>query len=392
MPKELVKVKTIKTVELLLITLIISLIGMHVIGHQNPEKIFNLQLYFIFATVVVCLMSFVKFSTIQHYTYTMYFITISLLALVLLYGYMAGGATRWISFGKFRFQPSELLKLVLPLVLIKYYQSDKLPLSKKRIYISILIIAIPVFLVLLQPDLGTTLIIIISSIFIPFLLGLKKRTIQLTSAFLLIMLPIFWNLLLPYQQTRIRAYLNPGNYSSSSFQVQQSIIAIKKGGMFGQSIVKVNVPAGTTDFIFSMYTNEFGALGVLFLIIFFNRLIKNIIYLAKSTKNPILTALAGSYAFLLTCSLLVNIFMVTGLLPVVGLPMPFMSYGGTAFLVNITIITILVTAFRKSEKYPIKTIGEDFQKRQHSRMKLLTYFLSIGQLLILLRLLFIYLK
>lgn len=147
-----------------------------------------------------------------------------------------------------------------------------------------------------------------------------------------------------------------------SFQVKQALLAIKEGGLFGQANTECNIPAGITDFIFSVYAYHFGFLGVIFLLFLFYRLIKNIIFLAKTNSNPLLTALAGSYAFLIVCSLLVNILMASGILPVVGLPLPLMSYGGTAFIVNIIILTILATAFRNQIQLPIPIFAASSEK------------------------------
>lgn len=385
-----IQIKNLKIFEILATTLLISLMGMYLIACNSPDKIPFIQIQFIIATALVAVASFVKFSFIHQNAYAMYAATLVLLALVLVYGHSAGGATRWISLWNLRFQPSELLKFVLPLVLIKYYQSKQLPLSKNSIYISILIITVPIFLVLIQPDLGTAIIIMATSVFVPYLLGLKRRTIKLTACLLLATLPIIWNLMLPYQQLRVLAFLWPSNYAPHAYQVKQAIMAINHGGMFGQGKMQVAVPAGTTDFIFSLYACRFGAIGILVLLFLFARLINGIIYLAKTTPNPILAALAGSYAFLLTSSLLVNVCMVTGMLPVVGLPMPFMSYGGTAFIINITIITILATAFRNTRGPDTSNLGPDFRKRQHIRLKRLTNFLYIGLAIILARLTYIH--
>jgi rod shape determining protein RodA len=246
--------------------------------------------------------------------------------------------------------------------------------------------------VLHQPDLGTAIIIIVTSIFVPYLLGLKKQTVILTILLMLAIIPVLWSLLLPYQKMRILCYLWPSEYFLSSFQVKQSIMAIQKGGLFGRNDVMINVPAGTTDFIFSVYAYKFGAIGIILLLALYKRLIKNIIYLAKSTSNPILSALAGSYAFLLISSIVVNMLMVTRLLPIVGLPLLLMSYGGTAFLVNILIISILVTAFRKPNTQITNNIGPDFRKRQLARLNRLSIFLNFSQWLIIFRLVFIYLN
>ena len=385
-----IQIKKLKIFEILAITLLISLMGMYVIGCHAPQKIPFIQIQFCIATVLVAITSVVKFSYIHQNAYVMYTATLVLLTLVLFFGFTAGGATRWITLGNLRFQPSELLKLVLPLVLIKYYQSKQLPLSKKSIYVSILIMVLPIFLVLIQPDLGTALVIIATSVIVPYLLGLKRRTIKLTACLLLATLPIIWNLMLPYQQLRVLAFLWPSNYAPHAYQVKQAMISINHGGMFGQGKMQVVVPAGTTDFIFSLYACRFGAIGILVLLFLFARLINGIIYLAKTTPNPILAALAGSLSFYLTSSLLINVCMVTGLLPVVGLPMPLMSYGGTAFIINITIVTILVTAFRNTHAPNTSNLGPTFRKRQHIRLKRLTNFLYIGLAIVLARLMYIY--
>ncbi len=385
-----VSITTIKIFEILLLTLLISLIGMYVIAENSPEKITSLLVSFLLGTTIMLIMVFVNFATIYRYAYTMYVITNILLILVLTNGDMVAGSTRWISFGDFRFQPAELLKFVLPLVLVKLYQSTDIPLSINSVYRPMIIIAIPISLVLFQPDLDAAIILIALCAFVPFILGLKKKTILATSLLSLCLLPICWIVLLPYQKMRILAYIWPKDYDRFTYQVKHAIYAVQNGGLSGSNKTTF-VPAGTTDFIFSLHAHKFGAFGIIILFILFARLIKGIIYLAKSTTNPISSTLIGSYAFLLTSTLLINVLMVLGVLPVVGLPLPLMSFGGTAFIVNIVIISVLVKAFHNHD-FQINCIDPDFQKMHHLRLNRLTIFLNIGLWLIIFRLSYIYLN
>jgi rod shape determining protein RodA len=391
MQNDFVRIKEIKILEILLISLLISLIGIYIIVSNSSDKSISLQFHFLLATGIIATLPFLSFSLIQRSAYTLYATTIVFLCLVLVIGHKVGGATRWVSLYDFRFQPSELLKLVLPLTLIHYYHSKKLPLSSKYIFFSIFVITIPLLLVLVQPNLGTSLIILSTSVFVPFMLGLSKRTIRITLVLLLILLPLLWDFLFPYQQLRILAYLSPSKYSESVYQVQQSILVIQKGGFWGVNDLVLTVPEGSTDFAFSIFAYRFGLFGVMFLFFLFHRLIKNIIYLARMCRNPFLLALAASYAYLIVCSLMINVFMVTGLFPVVGVPMPFISYGGTAFLVNVSIVTILVAGFKKNVSYPIDITSVDFRKRQYRRLNQLSLFSNLVLLSVVLRLFYLYL-
>ncbi len=314
------------------------------------------QTYWIFLGVFAFLLVvWIDYHEIARLAYPLYGVTLLLLVMVLLIGPVIQGSQRWISLGLFAFQPSELLKVALLLTLSRYF-SDYYPkgcLSLRQLIPPLLILLIPALLVLKQPDLGTALAI--SSIFFTliFVLGFRSRFLIYSSLSLGMLFPFlwqfFWSHLRDYQKDRILTFLNPtSDPMGSGYHVIQSKIAIGSGGLLGKGFMKGTqsqlkfLPEGHTDFIFSVFSEEWGWFGILFLFLLFVLVVGWGIDIATKAKDLLGMLLAAGVVGLISFYFLVNVGMTLGVMPVVGIPLPLMSYGGTSMVTTLALLGLLV--------------------------------------------------
>ena len=268
----------------------------------------------------------------------LFFLCLVLLILVLLIGETRNGATRWLNIG-FSFQPSELMKIAMPLMIARYISSGALPPSAFSVGASIMIVLVPSYLIMEQPDLGTSILIAFSGLVVIFLSGLKKRYLAVAFGLFLAYLPLMWANMHPFQKNRVLAFLNPGSDpTGSGYHLIQSKIAIGSGGLFGKGWLNSTqgqldfLPERTTDFIFAILAEEFGFLGVSLLIGIYLFIIGRGIMIAINAQDLFSRLLASSISLTFFVYVFVNIAMTTGLLPVVGIPLPLISSGGTSML------------------------------------------------------------
>ena len=267
-----------------------------------------------------------------------YFFGLILLSLVLFLGDIGQGAQRWLDIG-IRFQPSEIMKLAVPMMVAWYLHEKKLPPSGKQIFIIFILILIPSILIAKQPDLGTSLLVFISGMLIIFLAGIPFRYI---SALVLMAIPssvVLWRLMQDYQRQRVITLLNPDSDPlGAGYNIIQSKIAIGSGGLFGKgwtngSQVQLEfLPEKSTDFIFAVIGEEFGLLGLLSLLILYTLIITRSLYIASQAPDLYSRLLAGSISLTFFVYVFVNAAMVIGLMPIVGIPLPLISYGGTSMV------------------------------------------------------------
>ena len=314
------------------------------------------QIYWIIiGWVAFLLMAWIDYHEIVRFAYPIYGVTVLLLALVLLVGRVGMGAQRWISIGTFSFQPSELAKLSILLALAKFF-SDYYPrkgLNLRQLFVPGAILLVPMLLILKQPDLGTALSV--SSIFLAmvFVLGLRSKFFIYFSLFSAMLFPFvwqfFWSHLKDYQKGRLLTFVNPTNDpSGTGYHITQSKIAIGSGGLFGkglyggtQSQLKF-LPESHTDFIFSVFAEQWGFIGILVLFILFLFLVLWGIEIAYKSKDPLGSLIAVGVIGLLSFYFLVNVGMTLGVMPVVGVPLPLMSYGGTAMVTTMGLLGLLL--------------------------------------------------
>ncbi|MDH3609309.1 MAG: rod shape-determining protein RodA [Gammaproteobacteria bacterium] len=280
----------------------------------------------------------------------LYLLGIALLLVVMMIGYSGKGAQRWIDLGVVRFQPSELLKIFLPMMVAWYFSEKPMPPTIPQIFIALIIIAIPAGLVLTQPDLGTALLIAFAGICVIFLAGITWRLLAVFGGIALASMPVFWFYLHDYQRQRILTMLNPeSDPLGTGYHIIQSKIAIGSGGVYGKGWLNGTqsqldfIPERSTDFIFAVFSEEFGFLGVVLLLCAYGFIVMRGLTIAARAKNTYSRLLAGSLSLSFFAYFLVNIGMVSGLLPVVGVPLPLISYGGTSAVTLLAAFGILMS-------------------------------------------------
>ena len=264
---------------------------------------------------------------------------LSLIA-VLFFGVGAKGAQRWLDLGFTRFQPSELMKIAVPMMVSAYLSNRYMPPRFKYVFVATLATLLPVFLVARQPDLGTSLIIFSSGFFAIFLAGLRKRYLVATGLLALAAIPTLWfYVLLDYQKQRVLTLLNPGEDKlGAGWNIIQSTTAIGSGGWSGKGWTQGTqsqlnfLPESHTDFIIAVLAEEFGLIGVLGLLLVYLLLIGRCMVIALNAQTLFSRLVAGTLSLTFFVYIFVNMGMVSGILPVVGAPLPFISYGGSAIV------------------------------------------------------------
>ena len=295
---------------------------------------------FILGLMIFFLVIFFDLRLIFGYAYLIFFLSIISLAIIPFFGIESNGATRWINIAGISLQPSEFVKYTLILALAKYFHSINNDSGFiKTLIIPLIITIVPVFLVITQPDLGTALIILLGGISLFWISGLNYKYFIAGVFSILCSLPILWQYLKDYQKDRVLTFFNPERDPlGNGYHIMQSKIALGSGGIFGKGYMEGTqshlnfLPEMQTDFIFTMLGEEFGFIGTLLLLLIYAALIMISIRLALKSRS-----LFSKYLSLGVCNVFfiyvfVNIGMVTGLLPVVGVPLPFISYGGSSML------------------------------------------------------------
>lgn len=282
-----------------------------------------------------------------------YALAVVLLLGVEFFGETSKGATRWLNLGFTRIQPSEMLKITVPIMLAWYFHKrQNTELRFIDFVVALLLLAIPFALIVRQPDLGTALLVLTAGFFVMYFAGLSFKLLVPATVILLLGLgfilyyedmlcePGFdWVILREYQKHRVCTLLNPGlDPLGKGFHTIQSMIAVGSGGIYGKGYMLGTqsrldfIPERTTDFIFAVFAEEFGLYGGIMLLVLYSLIILRGLAIAVQAKTQYSRLVAGSMAMMLFTYVFVNVGMVTGVLPVVGVPLPFMSYGGTALL------------------------------------------------------------
>lgn len=265
-------------------------------------------------------------------------------------GDIGKGAQRWLEFGPIRFQPSELMKVVLPLMVAWIFANSGYPPDVKRLLAGLGVIGITAGLIVIQPDLGTSLLIAMSGLFIVFFAGLPWKWIFGAMLGAAASIPIAWEFMHDYQKQRVMTFLNPeSDPLGSGYHIIQSKIAIGSGGIEGKGYLGSTqahlefLPESTTDFVFSVLSEEFGLIGVIALLLMYLFVIGRGLYISFKAEDNFTRYVAGSLIMTFFIYVFVNISMVSGLLPVVGLPLPLISYGGSSLVTLMISFGILMS-------------------------------------------------
>lgn len=305
-------------------------------GNIEPWAKKQITAYCFFMPISL-LIALIDLRLIYHSSYFLYFITLIMLIVVEFIGKSAMGATRWLDLGIVIIQPSELVKISLILMLAKYFhQSSTYRFSKYHIIIPIIASLIPIFLVMKQPDLGTGIITLIVTITMFFISGNKIKYFFITGIGSLMALPVFWSMLHNYQKSRFLTFMYPERDPlGAGYNIIQSKIAIGSGGLFGKGLFSGTqghlsfLPEYQTDFIFSFLTEELGFIRGVSLMLIYSMLIVSCLSISIHCKSKFATLITVGITTLFFTHIFINIGMVMGLLPVVGVPLPLLSYGRT---------------------------------------------------------------
>lgn len=334
--------------------ILLSLFGLLVLFSASGESVEHvkralLRLALAFAMMVV--VAQIPPAVVRRWSPRLFAISLLLLVAVLVAGHGAKGAQRWISLGFFNFQPADLAKLAVPMMIAWFLAEKPLPPTWQRLTIAGAMIFIPILLIALQPDLGTALLVASSGLFVLFLAGLSWRFL---AGMAITAVPSGWVLwewgMHDYQRGRVLTFLDPERDPlGSGYHIIQSKIAIGSGGLYGKGWLNGTqshlefLPERTTDFIFAVLSEEFGLTGVILLLSLYLLIILRGLYIATRAQDTFSRLLAGALTLVFFVYLFVNTGMVSGLLPVVGVPLPLVSYGGTATVTILTGFGILMS-------------------------------------------------
>jgi len=278
-------------------------------------------------------------TTLRRWSPWLYVVGLAMLVAVLAFGHTGKGAQRWLDLGIVRFQPSEMVKLAVPLMIAWYLAENRLPPSWQRLGMAAVMIVVPVLLIAKQPDLGTSLLVASAGVFVLFLAGISWRLIGALIVAVAAAAPVAWYLMREYQRQRVLTFLDPEKDPlGAGYHIIQSKIAIGSGGLYGKGWLNGTqsqldfLPERHTDFIFAVLSEEFGLIGVLILLALYLFIIARGLYIASRAQDSFTRLLAGALTLVFFVYLFVNTGMVTGLLPVVGVPLPLVSYGGTSLV------------------------------------------------------------
>jgi rod shape determining protein RodA len=323
---------------ILFLLLATSWITMYSAGIEFPGRMQDQVRNTIIAFVVMWAAALVPPQTLLRLAVPVYTVGVTLLVAVFLFGIVKKGARRWLYIGT-DIQPSEIMKIAMPLMLAWYFHQKAGLVRWHSFLVAAALLAVPVGLIQLQPDLGTSLLVLSSGLYVIFLAGLSWKALLGMVLAGAASLPVAWSLMHDYQRDRVMMLIDPTKDPlGKGFHIIQSIIAIGSGGISGKGWMQGTqshlefVPEHTTDFLFALYAEEFGIIGIIGLLLIYLMLIGRGLMIAANAPSLFTRLLAGAITMIFFTYAFVNMGMVSGILPVVGVPLPFMSYGGTAFV------------------------------------------------------------
>ena len=332
---------------------VVGFLVLYSVSHQDTSIVIKQAWHIGLAFIIMALLAQVPPDVYQRIGVPLYIIGVLLLVIVLIAGHVGLGAQRWIRLGPINFQPSEILKIAIPMVLAQWYSDVHLPIHRKVVAISLGVIAIPAILTLKQPDMGTAIILAISGFSTIFLAGIRIRNLIIALLILILLAPLLWHFMHSYQQQRLLTFIHPERDPlGAGYHIIQSKIAIGSGGFSGLGFLHASqanlgfLPEHTTDFIFAGFVQQFGFIGALLLIILYLLITVRCFMISRSAQTTYTRLLAGSLSITFFFSFFINIAMVCGLMPVVGLPLPLVSYGGTAMVTSLANFAILMSIYK----------------------------------------------
>jgi rod shape determining protein RodA len=327
---------------LLFAIFVLCLIGLLVLysaGGQDIQLVYRQAVKLLIAFVGMIMIAQLSPAILERWSIWLFIFGIILLVLVIFYGDVGKGAQRWLDLKVFRFQPSEIMKLTVPMMIASYLADKSLPPKFSWVLMTCVLILIPVLLIAKQPDLGTALLVATAGFSVLFIAGISWRLLMSMGVLAAACAPILWYVMHDYQKRRVLTLLNPEEDPlGAGYHIIQSKIAIGSGGFYGKGWLKGTqshlefLPERSTDFIFAVFCEEFGMLGVLLLLCVYLFIISRGLFIAINAQNTYGRLLASSLTLTFFVYVFVNIGMVTGQLPVVGVPLPLISHGGTSMV------------------------------------------------------------
>lgn len=346
------------SLDYILIIAILALIAINILvqfsaNNQNTSRIYNDVVYLVISLVVMFIVAGFNYKNLQNIAVPLYVLSIILLVAVFFLGIKVNGAQRWLNVG-IRIQPSELCKIAVPLMVAYYLAKQDEVLGYRHYFIAALIVLLPFLLIAKQPDLGTAILVLLSGFFVLFFANLPWKTIILGGLATIMALPLFWLLLKDYQKYRVLTLIDPqSDPLGKGYHIIQSIIAIGSGGVYGKGYLQGSqihldfIPEKSTDFIITVLAEEWGYLGVCLLLFVYLIVALRGLRIMRYAPDLFSTTLAGSITLLFVVHILVNVGMVGGIFPVVGAPLPLISYGGTATVILMFGLGVLLSIGRQ---------------------------------------------
>jgi len=332
------------------------------LGSPSPPKqtLYLRQiLYAVVALLALLTATFINYRTVARFAYPIFGVAFALLLLVSLAGEVGRGAQRWIRIGAWTLQPSEFMKLALIVVLARYFEDHKERLGHPRLLVIPAMVALPpMLLVLKQPDLGTAVLLGLLTLSVLLLVGLRMKHLLFLAAAAAAMAPVLWSFLKDYQRRRVLVFLYPElDPSGAGYHIAQSKIAVGSGELFGKGLKAASqsqlhfLPSSQTDFILAVLAEQWGFIGCLVILLLYYVLITRGLEIARESKDIFGALLAFGIMAMITTQLVVNVGMVVGLMPVVGIPLPLLSYGGSSLVVTCVGIGLVMSVHMRRFLY-----------------------------------------
>ena len=317
----------------------IGLLMLYSAGGQDSSLIWRQAVRMGIAFVLMLAVAQIPPAQLARLSPWVYLLGAALLVLVIFFGHTGKGAQRWLDLKLLRFQPSELMKLALPMVVAWYFSERPLPPTLGRIFVACIMIIVPVLLIARQPDLGTALLVAVAGLSILFIAGVSWKLIAGFGLLAAMSTPVLWYVMHDYQRRRVLTFLNPETDPlGAGYHIIQSKIAIGSGGVYGKGWLNGTqshldfLPERSTDFVFAVFCEEFGLMGVLLLMSVYLFVIARGLYIARYSQHTFGRLLGAGIILTFFVYIFVNMGMVSGQLPVAGVPLPLISHGGTSMV------------------------------------------------------------
>jgi rod shape determining protein RodA len=327
---------------LLVLMLALSMLGLLALfsaSYEQPARVASQLANLAVALIAMWLVAQVHPQTMMRFAVPAYVVGLAFLIAVALFGDVVNGARRWLHVGVTRFQPSEMMKLALPLMLAWYFHKHETALKLRNFAVGALLLIVPLALIARQPDLGTAALVGAAGFYVIFFAGLSWRVMGTIAGLGILSLFPLWGMLHDYQRRRVLTLLDPTTDPlGAGYHIIQSTIAVGSGGLWGKGWLNGTqahlefIPERHTDFIFAVFSEEFGLIGNVVLLVLYALLVGRGLVIAANAATVFARLLAGAISLMFFTYAFVNMGMVSGILPVVGVPLPFLSYGGTALL------------------------------------------------------------